>query len=36
MENITNAQDVAAIWFMLVFGLALLSQVCETIRRYWK
>lgn len=36
MENIINAQDVAAIWFTLVFGVALLAQVSETIRRYWK
>ncbi len=33
MENITLAQDVAAIWFMLVFGTALLAQVCEPIRK---
>ncbi len=30
MESIANAQDVAAIWFIIVFGAALVSE-----GRYW-
>lgn len=33
MENITLAQDVAAVWFIIVFGIALMAQVCEPLRR---
>lgn len=33
MENITLAQDVAAIWFMLVFGTCLLAQVFGPLRK---
>lgn len=36
MENITLAQDVAAVWFIVVFGIALLAQVSDTVRRLWK
>ncbi len=33
MENITLAQDVAAVYFMVVFGIALLAQVFEPLRK---
>jgi hypothetical protein len=36
MENITLAQDVAALWFIAVFGAALLTQVIDFARRCWK
>ena len=36
MEAITNAQDVAAIWFIVVFGAALVAQVWDFGRRCWK
>jgi hypothetical protein len=36
MENITHANDVAAIWFMVVFGACLLTQVVDFGRRCWK
>lgn len=36
MENITLAQDVAAVWFIVVFGSALIAQVWDFARRTWK
>lgn len=36
MENITLAQDVAAVWFIVVFGAALLAQVIDFAKRCWK
>lgn len=36
MENITLAQDVAAVWFIVVFGVALLAQVIDFAKRCWK
>lgn len=36
MESITLANDIAAIWFMVVFGFALLAQVFDCVRRWLK
>jgi hypothetical protein len=36
MENITNAQDIAAIWFIVFFGVALLAPVYGwTCKKVW-
>lgn len=31
LANITNAQDVAAIWFMIVFGVCLLAPLFKSV-----
>lgn len=36
MENIINAQDVASVWFMVVFGLVLIAQVYDFAKGVWK